>query len=539
MTKTTRTIYLTISLAVFGLQIVNAQKESPAPRTPPPVINSAPARPSGAFAKNQEQQNSEVSRERREQAYAKLLEGQRYIWNISHPRSPTAEAGEAGLAKQAFRKAVELDPNLSEGYTALAELALTTPPSDIDEAILLAGIAVKINPDNFGARRILARVFTIKSRLKTSSFDSSSALKAIAGWKEVARLDPRYAEAWAFLSEFYDKMGRLEERIEALQNWLSSSTPIETRYYRAVMGTQEDLSPESASLKLGGALIKANRLSEAIEILSRAIADDPENTEAINLLKQSVEGSVGASSTVTLQALQQAVFANPDNPVLVGLLAQVQARTGKTNDAAKSLRSSIAKLLKTDKVSAANLQISLGDLYAEANRNDEAIAAYEAALKIQGIAENSLTTEDEREFATRVFGKMIQIYKNAGRLNEAQAVIARARLLLGKDDLFADGQLISLLRENGKNQEALQVIRALRSRMKNDYGLLRLEAELLTGMGKVDEGVGLIKILIGGGKKPSAPSMMYDDFTNYIFISSLYNQARRGREAVASVSAKL
>ncbi len=27
---------------------------------------------------------------------------------------------------------------------------------------------------------------------------------------------------------------------------------------------------------------------------------------------------------------------------------------------------------------------------------------------------------------------------------------------------------------------------------------------------------------------------MYDDFTNYIFISSLYNQARRGREAVAS-----
>jgi Tfp pilus assembly protein PilF len=40
--------------------------------------------------------------------------------------------------------------------------------------------------------------------------------------------------------------------------------------------------------------------------------------------------------------------------------------------------------------------------------------------------------------------------------------------------------------------------------------------------------------LIGKGKTLSAPSLMYDDFSNYIYISSLYNQAKRGKEAISS-----
>ena len=43
------------------------------------------------------------------------------------------------LAKTAFQKAVELDPELSEGYTALSELAVGMAPIDVDESIRLAG----------------------------------------------------------------------------------------------------------------------------------------------------------------------------------------------------------------------------------------------------------------------------------------------------------------------------------------------------------------------------------------------------------------
>jgi tetratricopeptide (TPR) repeat protein len=530
MTKKKLTVGLSLLLGILGLQPVWAQNQTPRP-TAPPIAAPTP-KLSSILAGNLKQQNITVPRERREQAYAKLLEGQRYMWGMDRVRTQAALTNAARAAGQSLQKAVELDPTLAEGYTALAELVLRVPPFDFEEAVWLADMAVKIQPDNFGSRRILARIYTMNSQFRSENFNSEFVRRAIAEWKEVARLDPRNAEAWAFLSELYDKTNQSKERIEALQNWLSSATPLDTRYYRGIMGREANLAPDSASLKLGAALIKANRAAEAVEILSRAVADDPEDDEAISLLRQALDIGGGGSSKVVLEALEQAVYANPDNIALIRLLAQIQARMGKTDDAVKSLRASIAKLADRDKNSAAELQVSLGDIYMEANQTDEAVAAYESALKTQGIGSGSLIGEDEREFATVVFHKLIQAYKNAGRVNDAKAAIDRARRLLGKDDLFADGQLISLHRETGKSQEALQIVRALRSRIKDDYSLLRLEALILTEMGRVDEGVGLIKSLIGGGKAMVVPSLMYDDFSNYIYISSLYNQAKRGKEAI-------
>lgn len=543
MKKTKLVLCLAASLAAAGGRGVLAQENPPTPIKPAVQTASQPSVNSAA-------QNLDVSRERREQAYAKMLEGQRYMWNVrQRQRTSAVIAAGARLAKQAFQKAVELDPNLAEGYTALAELALNAPPGDVDETIMLARIAAKINPDSFAAHRIAAVAYSLKSRIGTENLDASAAQNAIAEWKEVARLDPRFAEAWAFLSALYARTNRTDEQIAALKMWQASATPVETRYYRAILGARESLSPDAGTLKLGTALIKAGRAGEAVEVLSDSLSDDPENAEVIDLIKQAV-ASGGTASPATLQALQQAVNANPGNTSLIELLAQTQSRAGKTDDAAKSLRASIAALRESDKNSAANLQVSLGDLYAEARRTGEAVAAYEESLKIQGIDRDVLNNEDEREFATRVFDKIIETYKNAGKITEARATIERARILLGKNDLFADKHLISLLRENNQKTEALQAVRNLRAQMKDDYSLIRLEASLLTDLGRVDEGVTLIKTLIikkdapvknsaaktnfdGNGVTVSTtPSAYYDDFTNYIFISGLYNQAKRTGDAI-------
>jgi predicted Zn-dependent protease len=97
-----------------------------------------------------------------------------------------------------------------------------------------------------------------------------------------------------------------------------------------------------------------------------------------------------------------------------------------------------------------------------------------------------------------------------------------------------------MYRESGRRQDALSAARALRSRFPSDYGLLRLEASILTESGMVDQGVTLIRNLIeaksvspagdGDSSVPSVPAL-FDDFTNYIFISHLYNEANRGNDA--------
>lgn len=521
---------LVLGLAILGAlsgQHFSAQTlPAGIPKPTPTPVSAMPA----TVIPSPQTLNQTVPREKREQAYAKLLEGQRYLWGMSRVRSQSGAQTGLRLAKQALQKAVELDPTLSEGYTALAEISLSTPPGNIEEAILLANISSKLNPDNFGAHRILARVYTIKSRLGSEALEPASAQKAVTEWKEITRLDPRNAEAWAFLSEFYAKTNRNQERIDALRKWGSAAAALDNRFYRTILGAQENLAPENAAVKLGEALIQNNEYTEAVEILSRTIADSPENLEAIDLLRQAIQNGDGKSSNATLESLQQAVFANPTNPVLVALLADVQARSGKTDDAVKTIKSSIAAS-STDKTSIANLQVALGDIYVQANRSNEAISAYEDSLKTFGISSAALTTEDEREFATKVFEKMINAYKSAGRVNEARAVIERARVVLGNSELFSDKQLVNLFRETGKKNEALQAVRNLRKDSSGDYSLMRLEASILTDLGKVDEGVALIKTLISS-KEELMPSPYYDDFTNYVFISGLYTQAKRPQDAI-------
>jgi tetratricopeptide (TPR) repeat protein len=71
-----------------------------------------------------------------------------------------------------------------------------------------------------------------------------------------------------------------------------------------------------------------------------------------------------------------------------------------------------------------------------------------------------------------------------------------------------------------------------------------MEATLLTETGKVDDAVALIKKRIASGKqepsgdrlvrgRPAGPRLD-DDFSNYIFISQLFNQARRGADAASA-----
>ena len=433
--KSIKSIVVVVSI-LTGFHFSNAQSanEPVSQPSPPPVSapNSTP-KTSEIITKSLEREidKTPVTRERREQAYIKLLEAQRHIWNANPRQRNSNQLNELRLAKQALQKAIELDPNLAEAYTTLAELTSITPPNDVEEAILLAGTAVKIDPNNFGSHRLLARLYTIKSRLNNGIIDPIWMRKAISEWKEVARLDPRNAEAFAFLSEFYARSKMPAERIDALRKWLSSSTPLETRFYVTVFNGQSDLSVENATVKYGSALLETGEIREAIEVLSRAVADNAENEDAVELLSNAVDMADAAASATAAQFLQQAVFANPENVTLIEILAKLQMRTGKRS-------------------------------------------------------------------------------------------------------------------------EALQIVRAARARSKENYSLLRLEANILAGGGQIDEAVALIKSLIG--KKTAAAitndeteinnqmllnSLMYDDFSNYLFIASLYSQAKRSKEAVEAVNQAL
>lgn len=507
--------------------IDTAAAQSPTPTPEPPFV-----------------QPPSDSRVRREQALAKLFEGQRYMWKLQRMQSQAGRSGQRKLAKDAFEASVTLDPTLAEGHTALSQLAVAVPPRDIEEGIRQAELAVKADRQNLGGHRMLARLFTAKSRLNSGTLDSLFADKARAEWREVARLDVRNAEAWAFLAAFAEARNNLNEQIDALREWVAAFSPTDVGFYEGTMGGSS-LSPETANLKLASALTKAGKPGEAAAILSDVFADDSENAEAITLLSD-IAGSIDpASSAAVISALQQAIYANPKNVSLIDTLARLQGRVGHFDEAVALLKAGIATLAKGEARAASTLAVSLSDLYLKKDRYAETAVALENALTLRSISVAGPIKEEDRDFVQYVFEKLIHVAKLANKPEAVKAYIERARKLLGKEDVFADTQLAMFLWKHGSIREALSLVRGLRVGRPSDISLLRMEATLLVDTGQADPAVELIRksrrlrptAETTGGETVVVPPA--DEFSDLLFISNLYTRAKRGRDAIETANQAL
>lgn len=482
--------------------------------SPTPSVNRI-APPSSSTAATPQQQGTE--RERRAQAYAKLLEGQRYLSEMR--RDGTSET--LRLAREAFQQAVMLSPKFAEAHTALAEIAFYYPPQDFDTATREATTATGIDTDNFGAHRILSRLYTLKSGLREGTLTRSFADLAVKELKEVARLDRNNAEAWALLGEFYHLNGRTQEALDAWTQWAAAPASTDTRFFQYI--TNRDLAPDAAAARQGEALIAAGRTTEALAAIRRAIALNPENREYTELLAQAIEAG-GIDDKLAIAELQRMIAADPANISTIELLARVQARSGSLDDAAATLRAAIERSPKGDR-ERQMLRNTLAQLYLDAFRYTDAVTIYEEQLKERGIGDAPLTTEADKLAAARTLQRIADAYQKAGRPTEVGTTIERMRRLLGKDDPTPDEQLILLLRDQGKKSEALQAVRSARQRFPELTDFMRLEAQLLADNGRVDEGVALIKQALRGS---------IEDFNDYLLISGLYLQGGRAADAVVA-----
>ncbi len=488
-------------------------------------------------------------RSARERALLKLFEGQRHMWRAQRLRSQAGRISSFRLAQAAFENAVAIDPTLAEAFAALAELAVTLPPGNIEAAIDYARSAVKLNPQNWGGHRMLARFYTIKSRINNGKLIDEFADQATAAWREVARLDPRNAEAWAFIAAFAEAKGRVPEQIEALRRWVSSAAPSDVQFYVRVM-KGSGLTPESAALKLAETLSTSGNDPEAISVLVALISDGGENAEAVSLLSQIVDTVDGESSATALTALQEAESANADNVQLTSMLARLYSRLGRNVDAIAAVDRRSASLTATDRRGASMLYVSLSDLYLENDRYDQAIAALERSLSVRGVHAGRTVSDDDREFAAFVFEKLIHLGKVSDRFAVAKKYVENAGKVLGGDDKFADRQMVALLQSFGERKEALKLVRSLRGFRPTDNGLLRSEATILSGLGQVDEAVALIKekkalpevaasALAAAATPAPGRAPASDDFSDRLFLSDLLLKAGRPKEAVSMANEAL
>ncbi|HYJ46583.1 MAG TPA: hypothetical protein VEV81_08200, partial [Pyrinomonadaceae bacterium] len=167
LSRIARVFILASLFTVTHSAVLCARGQTSPPVAPPTNPEKGPSLPAIPQAKTE--------REKRAQAYARVLEGQRYIseWR----RSGSAETLQ--LARQAFQEATTLDPTLAEAHTALAELAFYYPPQDFETAAREGTAAARVDPNNLGAHRVLSRLYAVRSGLREGSLNRQIADLAI------------------------------------------------------------------------------------------------------------------------------------------------------------------------------------------------------------------------------------------------------------------------------------------------------------------------------------------------------------------------
>ena len=476
----------------------------------------AAARPPAQTQAQTQTQAQLPSRERRAQAYVKLLEGQRYFEGV---RSGSLTLEGLRRAQAAFQQAAELEPTLSEARAALAETYLIT--NDLKQAEVEGLAAVRSNPDSYGAHRTLARVYTLQSGLAEKTLNRAVADKAVAELREVLRVHPNDAEAHALLAEFYLATDREKEAIESLRRWTTLPASMEGRFYQVVTQGRE-LSPDSANARLGEVLLAAGQTAEAVAAIRRAMSIEPDNPRYLQLLGEAFEAG-GSADQGVIEELRRIHAQSPANIGAAQTLARAQAHTGKVDEAIATLKSSLSALKPGNDAERLQLQLTLAKVYEDATRFDEAVAVYEELLKARNINDRPLVNDRERRFAVSVLVEIAGLRQQAGQTEQALAVFDRMRVLLPDTDPTADIQRVEFLRSNGKRTEALQGVRAARQRFPEDLRLLRQEAQTLAETGRPDEALALLRTRLKGDAS---------DFEEYLFIANTLMSAGRGTEAV-------
>ncbi|HJQ34657.1 MAG TPA: tetratricopeptide repeat protein [Pyrinomonadaceae bacterium] len=479
-----------------------------APAAPAPTPTQTPAQP--------QTQAQLTPRERRAQAYAKLLEGQRYYEGI---RNGTLTLESLHRAQAAFQQAAELEPTLSEAHAALAEIGLIT--NDLPAAEKEGLAATRAYADSYGGHRVLARIYTLRSGLAEGSVDRAAADRAVAELREVIRVHQNDAEAWALLAELYVATNREKEAIEALRMWATLPASMEGRFYQVVTQGRE-LSPDAANARLAEVLLGAGRAEEAVAAIRRAVNIEPDNPRYVQLLGEALEAGAPSDAAV-IEELKRLAAQNPGNPAVPQILASTQARAGKVSDAVSTLQAAIAAVKPGKDNERLQLQLQLAKIYEEGSRYDDAVGVYEDLLKSHNITNTPLANERDRRFAVSALLEIADLRQQAGQTQEVLAVFERMRALLPSDDPTADLQKAEFLRAHGRRAEALEAARDARKRFPEDLRLLRLEAQTLAETGRVDDALALLRPRLKGDAS---------DFEEYLYISSMLMGAGRGTEAV-------
>jgi tetratricopeptide (TPR) repeat protein len=453
-----------------------------------------------------------------------------YHYSVGHLYAELASA--YGNRGDLFNKAIDnlklamkADPSASFISEELSDLYIQG--GRLREAVTDAEDALKQNPDDLNARRLLARIYTrMIGDSQSNKIDEGMVKKAIEQYSKITEKDPKDADSWLML-------GRLQKISQ-------NSVDAEKAYKKAL-----ELDPDNEDALTGLAMVYSDLgdNKSATELLRKAAEKDP-NPRSLSTLASAYESmkDYGLAAETLRKALDQA----PGNAELERALAQDLLLSDRLDEALK-----IYQQLVSDDPKDSQSYLRLSQIYRQKRDFSRAREAAEKAkeldptnLEIQYNDVNLLEAEGKNAQAISTLKEILNstAKKSYSASEKSNRILLLERLgyLYGKNDQLqpavdafrqiadldpdsaprATAEIIEAYQTAKDYQKAEQEANAAMKKFPNDRTIVRVHASLLADRGKVDQAAAEVTKLLNGK----------EDRETYIWLAELYEKGKNWTE---------
>lgn len=422
-----------------------------------------------------------------------------------------------------FRQAMKADPGATFLADELAELYIQS--GRLREAVSEFEGAVKDNPNDLPARRILGRVYArMIGDPQQNRVREDMVKKAIEQYQKIAEADPNDVDTLLML-------GRLNK---VAQN----SAEAEKAYKKAL-----EVEPGNEDAMTGLAVVYSDLGDNkgAAEMLRKVSEKSP---NARNLFQLANAYEQMRDYALAAQALRKAIELNPPNASdFKRALAQDLLLADQLDDALKTYQDLVSEepndvlswlrisqihrqrrafdkareaAAKAKAIDGSNMEVRYNDvsLYEAEGRTDDAIKA----LK-EMVDSTSRRNYNPAEKAQRVtlLERLGVLYRTHERTQEAVDAFRQIGELDPDLANRAAAQVVETLRQGREFAKAEKESEAAAAKFPQDRMVLLTRASVLADTGKVNEAVAVAKKLLNGK----------DDRETYITLAQLYEKAKK------------
>ena len=402
-----------------------------------------------------------------------------------------------------YRLTIKEDPTTSFLVEDIAELYRMS--GRIREAVQEAQDAIKANPDDLNARRVLARIYTQQiGDAQANRIDEGMVRRALEQYKLIADKDPKDLDSLVMV-------GRLNRVLE-------NSVDAEAAFKKVLAA-----DPDNEDAVSGLASVYSDRgdARGASQLLEKLTAKKP-SAKAYVTLANSYESM--REFALAAEAYKKALELDPTHSELNQALAQDQALAGKFDDAIatyqamadadprqvqpylgmsqiyrerKNFAKSREMLNKAKSIEPDNLEIrysEVGLLEDEGKLND----AISALKSILDATSKKTYNPTERSYRSRMLEQLARLYQSAEQYD--QAVDSYRQMASLDPDLGArvEAQIVNTYRMARDYEKAQTEMESALKKYPNDRMLGEVRSQLLSDQGKNDQAIAELRKLLDG-----------------------------------------